>query len=86
MSLQEFESVVPTTVESFIERRQSTGGSSPVSRERRQFGDGRDELSAEAKELADAIDSYKLAHRRRFVTFEEMLAVIKSLGYERAAQ
>ena len=29
-----------------------------------------------------AIDGYKLQHRRRFITFEEMLAVIKSLGYE----
>ena len=34
-------------------------------------------------ELARAIDGYKVQHRRRFVTFEEMLAVIKSLGYKR---
>jgi hypothetical protein len=30
-----------------------------------------------------AIDGYKVQHRRRFVTFEEMLSVIKSLGYKR---
>ena len=34
-------------------------------------------------ELAQAIDQYKLRHRRRFITFEEMLAVVKSLGYHR---
>ena len=34
-------------------------------------------------ELAQAIDQYKLRHRRRFITFEEMLAVVKSLGYSR---
>jgi hypothetical protein len=51
--------------------------------ERRQFANSYDELSPEAAELARAIDGYKVQHRRRFVTFEEMLAVIKSLGYSR---
>jgi hypothetical protein len=40
-------------------------------------------LSPEAAELARAIDGYKLRHRRRFVTYEEMLAVIKMLGYHK---
>lgn len=30
-----------------------------------------------------AIDSYKLEHRRRYVTFEEMLQVINQLGYHK---
>jgi hypothetical protein len=30
-----------------------------------------------------AIDGYKVKHRRRYVTFEEMLTVIRELGYER---
>ena len=51
--------------------------------ERRQFSDSRDHLSPEAKELAGAIDGYKLRHRRRFITFEEMAHIIKSLGYEK---
>ncbi|MEN6452232.1 MAG: hypothetical protein ABFC96_17210 [Thermoguttaceae bacterium] len=51
--------------------------------ERRQFGNSHDDLSPEAAELAQAIDQYKLVHRRRFINFEEMLAVIKSLGYNR---
>ena len=38
---------------------------------------------AGAQELARAIDGYKLRHRRRFITYEEMLSVIKSLGYQR---
>jgi hypothetical protein len=40
-----------------------------------------DDLSPETADLARAMDSYKLVHRRRFITFEEMLAVVKSLGY-----
>jgi hypothetical protein len=51
--------------------------------ERRQFADGRSELSPEARELADAIDNYKRIHRRRFITHEEMVAVIKELGYRK---
>jgi hypothetical protein len=42
-----------------------------------------DELSPDAAELARAIDSYKLSHRRRFINFEEMLSIVKSLGYKR---
>ena len=51
--------------------------------ERRQFANSHEELSAEACELATAIDGYKLAHRRRFITYEEMLGVVKSLGYHK---
>ncbi len=51
--------------------------------ERRQFANSYEELSPEAADLARAIDGYKVQHRRRFVTFEEMLSVIKSLGYSK---
>ncbi|MGA2798500.1 MAG: hypothetical protein ABSE63_13040 [Thermoguttaceae bacterium] len=51
--------------------------------DRRQFSNSHEELSPDAAELARAIDQYKLFHRRRFITFEEMLGVIKSLGYSR---
>ena len=51
--------------------------------ERRQFGNSHEELSPDAAELAQSIDQYKLLHRRRFITFEEMLAIVKSLGYRR---
>jgi hypothetical protein len=70
--------------EPFVDRRAASSPEDAPGRERRQFANSHDELSPEAAELASAIDGYKLQHRRRFITFEEMLAVIKSLGYERS--
>jgi hypothetical protein len=69
--------------ETFVDRRSSSLDGDVAARERRQFANSHDELSPEAAELARAIDGYKLQHRRRFITFEEMLSVIKSLGYNR---
>ena len=69
--------------EPFVDRRSGASQETP-GRERRQFANSYEELSPDAAELASAIDGYKLQHRRRFITFEEMLAVIKSLGYERS--
>ena len=69
------------TEREFVERR-SPSADSP-SRERRQFTNSHAELSPDACELATAIDEYKLHHRRRFITYEEMLTVIESLGYRR---
>jgi hypothetical protein len=74
--------VYDTAVQPFIDRRNPEGGESP-DRERRQFANSYEELSPEARDLARAIDEYKLLHRRRFITFEEMLSVIKELGYSR---
>lgn len=34
-------------------------------------------------ELAEAVDQYKLRHRRRFITFEELYDVIAELGYHK---
>jgi hypothetical protein len=67
----------------FIDRRNAEGAHGSPNRERRQFTDSHTALSFEAKELAMAIDQYKLVHRRRFITYEEMLSVIQSLGYSR---
>lgn len=72
-----------TFTEPFIDRRASAPPGGAPHRERRQFTNSHDELSSDARELAQAIDSYKLVHRRRFITFEEMLSVVKSLGYKR---
>lgn len=66
----------------FHDRRSGEPGQSP-NRERRQFADSHADLSPEAQDLAAAIDKYKLVHRRRFITYEEMLGVVKSLGYHR---
>ena len=65
----------------FVDRRANPGSAPGV--ERRQFTNSYGELSPETQELANAIDQYKLRHRRRFITYDEMLAVIKSLGYHK---
>ncbi len=67
----------------FIDRRDYDQSGQSPSRERRQFTNSHESLSPEAKELALAIDRYKLAHRRRFITYEEMLSVVKSIGYRK---
>ncbi len=52
--------------------------------ERRQFSSNYSELSAAGAELGKAIDSYKVANRRRYITYDEILLVLKSLGYARS--
>jgi hypothetical protein len=67
----------------FVDRRNYDCVSTPPVRERRQFTDSREGLSPDARELALAIDEYKIRHRRRFLSYEEMLEVIESLGYRK---
>ncbi|MCA9060466.1 MAG: hypothetical protein KDA85_18275 [Planctomycetaceae bacterium] len=67
----------------FFERRRSTGDAEHRGLERRQFRDGDYNGRPEVAELAAAIDDYKIAHRRRFITFEELYDVISSMGYHR---
>ena len=67
----------------FVDRRADGSNTIAPGRERRQFANSHDELTHDAAELARAIDGYKLRHRRRFITYEEMLDVVKSLGYSR---
>jgi hypothetical protein len=66
----------------FIDRRSHDVSAAPT-RERRQFANSHEELTPSARELAQAVDHFKLAHRRRFITYEEMLEVIESLGYRK---
>ncbi len=81
---------MPETVESpvvqsgttFVDRRQS-GGARKDGGERRQFVDSRRTFRPEVIELAEAVDQYKLRHRRRFITFEELYDVIAELGYRK---
>jgi hypothetical protein len=70
-------------LETFVDRRSYDPGVGRPAQERRQFSNSYEELSPEAIELATAIDEYKLVHRRRFITYEEMLGVVKSLGYRK---
>lgn len=70
------------SVNTFEDRRQNGGNDRPDGLpERRQFRDARQYSDPNAAELADAIDQYKLTHRRRFITYEELYDVILSLGY-----
>ena len=71
----------PSQELSFRERRDSTAA--PPSLERRQFANSHEELSPRARELAMSIDQYKVRHRRRFITYEEILSVIEELGYSK---
>ena len=72
-----------TSPATFVDRRSYDVSGRNPSLERRQFTNSHEGLSPEARDLAQAIDGYKLCHRRRFITYEEMLSVIKSLGYQR---
>lgn len=63
--------------------RLGRGGAGRSGVERRQFGSSHTELSGEGRELAAAIDAYKLEHRRRYITCDEMLVVLRSLGYSK---
>jgi len=75
---------IGTPATEFVDRRNYESWREVPVRERRQFSNSHEELSPNARELAMAIDAYKLRHRRRFITFEEMLALIESLGYAKA--
>ena len=72
-----------TPSEPFVNRRNYDTAGAPPAGERRQFTNSHDGLSPAARELALAIDEYKVRHRRRFITYEEMLAVVESLGYHK---
>ncbi len=72
-----------TGSESFVDRRSYEFAVGPPAMERRQFANTHEHLSPEARELGVAIDNYKMRHRRRFITYEEMLSVVQSLGYHK---
>ena len=40
-------------------------------------------FTQEAEELSAALEQYQLLHRRRCLSFEEMIAILHSLGYRR---
>ena len=86
-TIQEKVLAMSTTTESslFLDRRDPNAQRLTPGAERRQFTNSHDGLSPDAAELGRAIDQYKLMNRRRFITYDEMLAVIKSLGYEKPA-
>ena len=76
-------STLSTKSDTFIDRRSYDPGVGRPAQERRQFSNSYEELTPDAIEMASAIDEYKLVHRRRFITYEEMLSIVKSLGYHK---
>ena len=78
----DFSMQTTTPAQPFSDRRRSDD-QAPYGVERRQFANSYVELSPEARELAQAIDGYKLRHRRRFINYEEMHQVIRELGYHK---
>lgn len=86
MSLEQtLDSAQTGSDQTFVDRRKAAPGAniSPTGFERRQFTSSYSELSNEGAELGEAVDRYKMMHRRRFVTYDEILEVVKSLGYVR---
>ncbi len=71
------------TSQSFIDRRLSNAVAAVPGVERRQFSNCYEDLSPRVRELALAIDEYKLLHRRRFITYQEMLEIVEGLGYHK---
>jgi hypothetical protein len=67
----------------FVDRRGTPATPLSDGAERRQFSNAYDSSRQEVNELALAIDQYKLRHRRRFITFEELYDVIAGLGYHK---
>jgi hypothetical protein len=68
----------------FVDRRNSMGPDADAS-ERRQFGSTHGGLSEYGRELALAIDEYKVQHHRRYLTCDEMLTVLRGLGYAKVS-
>jgi hypothetical protein len=75
------DSTIPNENSDFVDRRNPNVQRNSPGLERRQFSDGHATLSADAMELGLAIDQYKLEKCRRYISYEEMLAIVKSLGY-----
>lgn len=66
----------------FVDRR-SRSSDEYSGPNRRQFRDSYNSSNPDVTELANAVDQYKLLHRRRFITYEELHSVIQSLGYHK---
>jgi hypothetical protein len=75
-------SVIEQPGTAFVDRRQRDAGNPGVA-ERRQFRDGDRSARPEVAEFANAVDDYKIARHRRFITFEELFDVMASLGYHK---
>jgi hypothetical protein len=67
----------------FVDRRMTPDADRPDGPERRQFQNSYSSERPEVEELAQAVDCYKLQHRRRFITYAELFQVMENLGYHK---
>lgn len=67
----------------FVDRRGTGDSARSGVPERRQFSSSPTLGRPEVTEFAEAVDQYKLRHRRRFITFEELFEVMTTLGYHK---
>ena len=67
--------------EGFVDRRGQSSDTDYSGPNRRQFSNSYNSGRPEVDELAEAVDQYKLTHRRRFITYEELYNVFAGLGY-----
>ena len=77
------EALVEQKPSAFIDRRRQAGAR-PDGPERRQFTNSHSSERSDVVELAEAVDRYKLLHRRRFITYDELYDVLTGLGYRKA--
>jgi len=75
--------IPPQDPEGFVKRRPASSRYEQAGIERRQFPNVGIELSAEAEELGHAIDLFKFTNEKKRVNAEELLTIIRSLGYVR---
>ena len=75
-------SVASSAAGDFVDRR-AAGRPGDRGGERRQFGSSHSGLSDEGRDLALAIDKYKVENHRRYLTCDEMLTVLRGLGYSK---
>ena len=67
--------------EGFVHRKPASSKYEEVGIERRQFPNADVKLSPAAQELGKMIDVYKMTHGIQRINFEELLMVMRSLGY-----
>lgn len=75
--------ITENTPVEFVDRRNSENKSKFDGQEQRQFTNSYSSMKPDVAELAHAVDQYKMLHRRRFVTYEELFEVMSSLGYHK---
>ncbi len=70
--------------EPFVDRRTRSENEEYTGPNRRQFSNSYNSGKPEVDALAQAVDQYKMTHRRRFITYEELYNVIAGLGYKKS--